>query len=179
MKILKTILIVVGVIIGLILIAALFIKKEYTVKSEMQMNKPYKEVFNYIKYLKNQNDYSKWAGMDPAMEKTFTGVDGTVGFISAWDSKQGDVGAGEQEIVAIEENKRIDFDIRFSRPFKSTAKAYMTTDSLTENTTNVTWVFEGKMVYPMNIMLTVVDFDKIIGGDLETGLNNLKNILEK
>jgi hypothetical protein len=35
------------------------------------------------------------------------------------------------------------------------------------------------MPYPMNIMLVFMNMDEILGKDLETGLNNLKGVLEK
>ena len=57
--------------------------------------------------------------------------------------------------------------------------AYMTVDSIGENKTLVKWGFSGKMDYPGNIMLLFLDFDKMIGGDFEFGLNKLKGILEE
>ena len=68
------------------MIAAIFVKREYSVEREVVINKPKQEVFEYVKLLKNQDNYSKWAMMDPKMKKEYTGTDGTVGFISAWDS---------------------------------------------------------------------------------------------
>lgn len=179
MKILKWILIVVVSIIVLVLVTALFVKKEYAVEKQIEINKPKQEVYNYIVLLKNQNNFSKWATMDPAMEKTFSGVDGTVGFISAWTSENKNVGTGEQEITKIDPGKRIDYDLRFKEPMEDSNLAHMTVDSIGENKTLVKWGFNGKMDYPMNIMMLVLDFDKMIGGDFEFGLKNLKTILEK
>ena len=39
--------------------------------------------------------------------------------------------------------------------------------------------FDGKMNYPMNLMLLFMNMDKMIGKDFESGLKNLKTILEK
>lgn len=179
MKILKKIFIVLGVIIAIPLIMALFVKKDYSVEKSVVINKPKSEVFEYIKYLKNQDNYSKWATMDPYMEKTYRGTDGTVGFVSAWESDNEDVGAGEQEIRYISEGERLDFELRFIKPFESTQQAYMMTDFLTENKTQVRWGFSGKMNYPMNLMLLFMDFEKMIGDDFQVGLNKLKTIVEE
>lgn len=179
MKALKKILFGIVGIIVLLLIIALFVKKDYAVQREIVVNKPKQQVFDYIKYLKNQNDYSKWGGMDPNMKKEFTGTDGTVGFVSAWDSENDDVGKGEQEIKKIEEGNRIDYELRFIKPFKSTSDAYMVTESTSENTTKVKWGFSGKWDYPMNIMGLFMDMDKAVGSDFQTGLENLKRIMEK
>jgi len=86
MKILKKVLAALGILIALILIAALFMKKDYSLEREITINKPRQEVFNYVKYLKNQNYFSTWNMVDPKMKQTFTGTDGAPGFISAWES---------------------------------------------------------------------------------------------
>ena len=179
MKIVKRVLIAIGAIIALLLIIALFVKKQYAVEREITINKPKNEVFNYIKMLKNQDYYSKWASMDPNMKKEYRGEDGTVGFVSAWDSDKKDVGKGEQEIKKITENERIDYELRFIEPFQSTESAYMTTESTTGNQTTVKWGFKGKMNYPMNLMLLFMNMEKMVGDDLQTGLQNLKTVLEK
>lgn len=179
MKILKIILGSVGVLVTLVLIIALFVKKEYAVESEIVINKPKQEVFDYVKYLKNQDNFSKWIKMDPNVKKEYKGTDATVGFIAAWDSQDKNVGKGEQEITNIIEGNRIDYEIRFKKPFESTAPSYIITDSLSENQTKVKWGFKGKMPYPLNTMLLVMDMQKAIGNDLTIGLTNLKTLLEK
>lgn len=179
MKALKKILLVIVVLIAIVLILAAFTKKKYGVEREIVVNKPKQEVFDYIKHLKNQDNYSKWAMMDPAMKKTYTGTDGTVGFVSAWDSEKKDVGKGEQEIKKIAEGERVDFELRFYKPFESTEQAYMQTEAVSPASTKVKWGFDGHMNYPMNLMLLFMDFEKMIGDDLQTGLTNLKSNLEK
>jgi hypothetical protein len=178
MKILKKILIILAAIVALFLIVAAFVKSEYSVEKEVIINKPKQEVFDYVKYLKNQNSYSKWALIDPAMKKEFRGVDASAGFVSAWESDNKNVGKGEQEITKIEDG-RIDYEIRFIKPFSSVAPAYMITEPAGDNQTRVRWGFQGKMPYPMNIMMLFMDIPKLIGEDLQTGLNNLKGVLEK
>lgn len=178
MKILKIVLLTIISIIALLLIVALFAPKNYEVQRETIISAPKAEVFNYIKYLKNQDKYSKWATMDENMESTFSGIDGTVGFISAWKSENPDVGEGEQEITAITEGKKIEYELRFIAPFESKSPAFITTESTRENITKVVWGFSGNIDYPMNLMLLMMDFELMIGDDLQYGLDKLKGILE-
>ena len=166
-------------IIAIALNAPLFIKNEYVVKREIIINKPQEEVFNYIKYLKNQDNFSVWATMDPDMKKDYKGTDATVGFVSSWESKREDVGKGEQEIIAIKEGERVDYELRFIEPFEAKDHAYISTESVGANQTKVTWGFDGKMKYPFNAMLVIMDMDKMLGDQLMQGLNNLKTVLEK
>jgi len=167
-----------GLIVLLLTIAA-FAKKNYSVTSEITIQMPSQVVFNYLKLLKNQDNFSKWALMDPNMTKEYRGIDGTVGFISAWESKDKNVGKGEQEIRKIKEGEQIDFEIRFIKPFAGIAQAYLSTDSLSDQVTLVKWGFTSKMAYPMNLMLLVMKMEKMIENDLQTGLQNLKKLLEK
>lgn len=179
MKILKKILIVVGILIAVPLIIALFVKKDYRVEKEVVINKPKIEVFDYIKFLKNQDDYSKWNSIDPNMKKTYRGTDGTVGFVYRWESDNEEVGWGEQEIKNITEGERIDFELRFIKPFESTESIFMTTQAVAENQTKVKWGFSGHMDYPFNMYLLLMNFEEMIGDDLQIGLEKLKTQLEK
>jgi uncharacterized protein YndB with AHSA1/START domain len=107
METLTTILIGVACFLALWLGLALFMKTEYTVSRSVIIQKPLESVFSYLKLLKNQDNFSVWAKMDPTMTKTFKGNDGQVGFVSAWDSPMKNVGSGEQEILEIEENVKL------------------------------------------------------------------------
>ena len=176
---LKKLSILIVVIIAIPLVTALFVHNRYEVEREITINKPKAELFNYLKHLKNQDDFSKWANMDPNMTKTYRGVDGQVGFVSAWDSENPDVGTGEQEIMSITEGERIDFELRFLKPFQATEPAYMITESVSPTETKVKWGFSGHMDYPMNLMFLFMDFEQIIGDDLQTGLDTLKALQEQ
>lgn len=178
MKILKYLLIFVASVIAIFLIAALFINGEYSSVREVTINKSKDQVFEYVKYLKNQDHFSKWAQMDPNMKKEYRGTDATVGFVSAWDSETDSVGKGEQEIIAITPGERIDYELRFFEPFEAKDHAYMTTVGVGDNQTRVTWGFDGKMPYPMNFMMIFMDMDAMLGPDLQKGLDNLKTVLE-
>ncbi len=179
MKVLK---IIGGIILGsvlLLLLVALILPKQYEVEETVTINKPFDEVYGFTKLLKNQGLYSKWQLMDPAMEHYYEGEDGTVGFISGWKSENPAVGYGEQEILAIKEGERIDFALRFFSPFEGNDKAFMTFKDLGQNQTEVVWGFEGKMAFPMNLMIPMMGLEDMISDDFQTGLQNLKVLLEK
>ena len=178
MQIVKKVFIALAAIVVLLLVVALFVKKDYAVERNVVVNRPVESVFNYIKYLKNMDNYSVWAQRDPNMKKTFSGEDGTVGAISTWDSENPDVGKGEQEITNIVANQRMDFELRFKEPFEATDQAYFIVQAINDSTTNVKWGLTGSMDYPMNLLLLTMDMEKMVGGDLQTGLDNLKKLLE-
>ena len=165
-------------LIGLLLLAGLFISKDLQANKEIVINKPVDEVFGFIKYLKNQQLYSKWAALDADMKNEYNGIDGQPGFVNHWVGNK-KVGEGEQEITAIEEGKAIYTDLRFIKPFKSFAKVKMTAEAIGASSTKVSWGFQSKMNYPLNIMKLFMNMNEMIGKDFSTGLANLKNLLEK
>jgi uncharacterized membrane protein len=179
MLILKRILLILILLISIVLIAAYFMPKNYAVEREITINKPADSVFNYVRYLKNQNEFSVWANIDPKMKSTYKGIDGSVGAISAWESTVKDVGVGEQEITQITEGKRIDFALRFKEPMNDTAVGFMSTEALSGNQTQVKWGINGVFPYPMNIMMPMMNMDQMIGKDLQKGLENLKAKMEQ
>jgi hypothetical protein len=178
-KFLRYFAIVIAGIVALVLIVALFVKKEYSVERNIAINLPKQVVFDYVKYLKNQNNFSVWAKIDPNMNQNFRGTDGTVGFVSAWDSPVKEAGKGEQEITSITDGQRIDYVIRFFEPMKSTDNAFISFKAENDSVTTVVWGFYGKIKYPMNLMLLFMDMDAMLGKDLSGGLDNLKTLLEK
>jgi hypothetical protein len=66
-------------IIALLLIIALFIKREHYVKREIIINALLQKVFDFLKLLNNQDQFNKWATADKKNRKEeFKGIDGTV-----------------------------------------------------------------------------------------------------
>jgi len=139
MKILKKILIVLAIIIAIPLITAIFVSKDFSAQSEITINKPKQEVFNYVKMLKNQDNFGVWQLSDPQMKKTEQGVDGQVGYKSSWDGKK--VGKGSQTITKIVEG-------------------YFILKEISPNQTLVTWGISGKSPYPWNFMNLFMNMNK-------------------
>lgn len=175
MKIIITILLAIAGIIALLLAIALFMKKEHYVKREIIINAPQQKVFDFLKLLKNQEKFNKWAKDDPDRNWKFKGTDGTVGFIISWNGNK-DVGEGEKEIMNIIEGKRIETQIRFVRPMKTVANVNMEIESLSENQTKVYMSNSGSLNYPLNIMIPIVE--KMFPKDMDESLAKLKGILE-
>jgi len=175
MNILITILLVVAGIIALVLIIALFIKKEHYVKREIIINAPRQKVFDFLKLLKNQDKFNKHAMEGPDRKREYKGTDGTVGFIYSWSGNK-KAGVGEKEIKNIIEGKRMEAEIRFVKPMAATANIIMETESLSNDQTKVTWTNSGTLNYPINIMVPMME--KMLPKDMDSSLSTLKNLLE-
>jgi len=171
-----TILLVVAGIIALLLLIALFMKREHYVKREIIINAPRQKVFDYLKLLKNQDEFNKHAMAGSDRKREFKGTDGTVGYIYAWSGDK-NAGVGEKEIKNIIEGKRIETEIRFVKPMAVTASIIMETESLPNNQTKVIWSNAGTLKYPINIMIPMME--RHVAKDMDSSLLTLKNILEK
>ena len=168
--------IVLGLVV-LILILALIAPKSYDVNRSVTINQPAAKVFEYLKYLKNQDEWSPWNKKDPNMKKEFEGTDGQVGAMSKWDGNK-EVGMGEQEITRLVENELVESKLRFLKPWKSESDAYLKLKAVEGGKTDVTWGFSGNNKFPISIMMLFMNMDKAIGKDFDEGLANLKDRLE-
>jgi hypothetical protein len=177
MIVIKIVIILVAVV-SVALVAAMFTRKKYNIYREITINKPAPEVFNYLRYLKNHDHFNKWAMIDPNKKKSFTGTDGTVGFVYAYDGNK-EAGAGELEIKELKENELINIETRFKRPFENVGESPYTLQAVAANQTKVRWGMNSELKYPMNMVLWFLDVDKVFGKDIQTSLVTLKSNLEK
>ncbi|MFT3986945.1 SRPBCC family protein [Aestuariivirga sp.] len=133
------------------------------------------QIFAVASSLKRFNEWSPWAGIDPATTYTYGGPDSGAGQTMSWVSKNPNVGSGTQTITDVQDNERVVSTIDFG----SRGKA-VTTLSLAPvlGGTGVTWRFDA----PLNGIFdrwAGLMFDSALGGDFETGLRNLKAVVEK
>lgn len=152
--------------------------KEMTIEKNVTIAKDISTVFDFLKETKNQDKFSVWNMKDPDMKKTYSGTDGTAGFIYSWDSKDKSVGAGSQEIIRIAPEKMIEYEMRFVRPMKNVASAtFLLTNVVGEAATLVSWTFKSPTKFPMSLFSPI--FKNILGKQLQQSLDNLKLLLEK
>ena len=171
-------LIVLSIFVGivlLVLLIAMISRKEYDIRREIIIDAPQQKVYDYLRHLKNQDNFNKWVMADPGMKREFHGIDGTAGFVYAWDGKKG--GAGEQEIKNLVQDEKIETEVRFIRPFKAIAYADYIIRPLSATQTAVVWTNRNRMQYPLNSMITVIE--KMLARDMDSSLATLKRILEK
>lgn len=176
MNIIITILLVLAGVIALFLIIALFIRKDHFVKREIIINAQQQKVFDFVKLLENQDKFNKHAMAGPDRKREYKGTDGTVGFIYAWKGNK-DAGEGEKEITNIIEGKRVEMEIRFVKPMKTSATIIMELESISGNQTKLTWSNAGVLKYPVNLFIPIME--RMVPKAMDESLGKLKDILEK
>lgn len=170
--------IIIAVIVLIPVIAAAMMPEDYVIVNNVTIHRSQQEVFDYLKYLRNGNNFNKWVLKDPDHRKEFTGTDGEPGFIYKWDSDNKGVGKGEQEILRVVGNERIDYQVRFIKPFENVSESSIIVKGVDANTSNVAWSFSGKRNFGMKIFHFLFNLPKALKRDLGESLDNLKTILE-
>ncbi|TWT38533.1 SRPBCC family protein [Blastopirellula retiformator] len=165
------------VLIAIPFFVALFTAREITVTRQIVIDRPKSEVFDYIKLLRNQERFSLWGTLPGEREVMITGEDGEQGAVIAWKSDDANIGAGEQEITGIKPTSRVDFLISYSKPYQMTDSAYMQTDDIYDDQTQVTSTYITTMNYPTNLFLVFAK--EMIGDQVEISLERLKRNLEE
>lgn len=170
MKNFKKILLVLFVVIALLLVLALFVPRKFTAEASIVIDKSQKEVFDYVRFMENQRNFSVWFSMDPNIQTTSEGVDGTEGYVLRWESEE--VGNGSQSITQISgmDSVLTELDFGFGDPVEGFFKLH----KIDPNQTEVTWGVRGTSPYPFNLVSLFISLDK----DFETGTQNLKEVLE-
>jgi hypothetical protein len=179
MSMLINIFIVLAILVVCVLVIALFAKKEFTVQREIIINDSNRKVFDFIRFLRNHRMFSKWATKEKGKRNETIGLDGTVGFVATWDNYKERAGLGEMEIRRLVHAERIDLEHRYLKPIKGKGNSLISTTFITEAQTKVKWVYTGVSRYPINILTSILNMDRIIGKDLEDALHNMKRVIEK
>lgn len=170
MKFLKYILYTLLGIVAIVLISAAFLPKEKTFSSELVINKPKQEIYDFVKYLKNQEQFSFFFLSDPNIQSTYSGTDGTVGSSCSWISKE--MGDGTQTITKLIDGESVESELSFG--MGEPAHSFITLKEETDNQAKVHYGTTMKAPYPFNIMLQVMPMDHAF----ETSLKTLQSIVE-
>ncbi len=175
-KALKIILFVVLTLIALFLIAGLFAPKDFHLEREVTIQAPREQVWQYVHTLEGMEKWSPWKDHDPAMKTSIEGTDGTIGAVFSWEGEE--VGSGRQTIRAIQPMDRVEHDLHFIKPFEAKAVSFVTLSDGEAGSTKVKWGYDTRYAYPMNAMMLIMNIDKMMGREFESGLSKLKKLSE-
>lgn len=168
-------------IIALVLVTAVasfMLPTSQKIERIISINAPASEVYNQLKLLENFNKYAVWGQRDTTAKFTLSGKDGVVGTALNWAGDPNIAGDGKITLTALEENKKINHQITFTKPKQGTA---LSSIELNEKNgiTSVSWKFELATPRPWNVFNLFNNMDKKIGKDFDEGLALLKSTIEK
>lgn len=173
---LKKILIGVAALIVIFLVIVALQPSQYRVTRTATIPAASSAVFDQVNDFHKWNAWSPWAKLDPAMKTTFEGPQSGTGAAYSWvgDSK---VGEGKMSITESRTNELVRLKLEFLKPFPSVA----TTEFAFKpegNQTSVTWSMSGEKNFMSKAVCLFMNMDKMLGGDFEKGLANLKSVMQ-
>jgi|SRR6187402_2156508 len=120
--------------------------------------------------------WSPWNKLDPAAKITIGSPSSGPGATYAWDGNR-KIGAGTMLILDDAPPTRVRIKLDFVKPMAGTSENLYT---LTPEAggTRVTWTMTGPMTFVSKVMCVFMSMDKMVGGDFERGLANIKGVAE-
>ncbi|PJI43750.1 SRPBCC family protein [Ferrovibrio sp.] len=135
-------------------------------------------IFALINDLPAWQSWSPYEKKDPDMQRSFTGPAAGLGAQYAWAGDR-TIGEGRMEIVESTAPSKVAIRLEFLKPFQHIALAEFTLQPDPNGATTVTWAMTGPANLISKVMSVFFNFDRMIGGDFEAGLADLKTLAEK
>jgi len=134
-------------------------------------------VYPEINDLHNWERWSPWAKLDPNQTTTFEGSPLGAGSIMGWSGNK-QVGAGRMKIVESTQNERVRIKLAFQKPMKVINDVQFDLKPVGDDQTEITWAMSGRHEFMGKAMNVFMNMDRMVGGQFEQGLANLKAVVE-
>lgn len=170
------------ILIGLVAIVIVFAgvvapqPSDFRIVRAATISAPAAVVFSQVNDFHKWEAWSPWAKTDPAAKNTFEGAPAGPGAVFAWAGNY-KVGEGRMTLTESRPNDLIRIKLEFVRPFTGTSTAEFTFRP-EGNRTVVTWTMDGKNNFLARAFCLFVNQDKMIGGEFEKGLAQMKAVAE-
>jgi uncharacterized protein YndB with AHSA1/START domain len=171
---------VVGIAVAAILLIAATKPDTFAIQRTATIRAPAETIFPLIDDLRAQSAWSPFE-KDPAMKRTHSGAAAGKGAVYEWDGNR-QVGRGRIEIVESKPSSSILLKLDMFTPFEAHNMVEFTltpNGSGTDVATDVTWAMQGRQPYMAKVFSTIVNCDRMVGGQFEEGLAKLKALVER
>ena len=170
------ILIPVAVIVLGFLVVVTMQPADFRVTRTATIAAPAAAVFAQVNDFHNWQAWSPWEKMDPAMKRTYEGAPAGRGAIYAWVGNK-EVGEGRMTVTESRPNELIRIKLEFVKPFRATNVAEFSFE-LRGDQTAVTWTMTGEKNFLTKAIHLFMNIDRMVGGSFETGLAQMKALVE-
>ena len=123
--------------------------------------------------------WSPWEGLDPKLQRTYSGPASGVGARYAWQGNRR-AGSGSMEITG-STSRAVDIQLVFLKPFAATNHVWFNlrpTEVERAPGTAVEWRMRGEQKGVWGVVGRLLPMDRLIGKDFEKGLARLKAVAE-
>lgn len=169
-------------VIAIVVIVAVFCvvvalqPTHYHVERSATMNASATVVFNQVNDFHKWDAWSPWAKLDPNMKASYEGTPAGTGAIYSWTGNN-QVGQGRMTITDSKPGELVKIKLEFIKPWAAT-NATNFTFTPQGNQTAVKWTMDGENNFMGKAFGLFMNMDKMIGGDFEKGLAQMKTVAE-
>ena len=170
---------IVGAIVALIVVFLVVVAmqpSEYAVSRTTTVAAPASSVFPLVNELKSWEKWSPWEKVDPAMKRSFEGPASGVGAAYGWVGNS-DVGEGKMTITESKPSELVRLRLEFYKPMPGESDVQISFKPEGSGTA-VTWAMSGKNNFVSKAICMFMNMDKMVGGQFEKGLADLKSAAE-
>jgi uncharacterized protein YndB with AHSA1/START domain len=173
---------IIKILIGFVVIVVVFAgivalqSSEFRVVRTATISAPAPAVFAQVNDFHKWEAWSPYAKLDPAMKKTYEGATAGTGAIYTWAGNN-EVGEGRTTIIESRPNELIRIALEMFKPFAATNTVEFTFRP-EGNQTAATWSLAGKKNFVSKAVGLFMNMDKMVGGQFEKGLAQLKSVVE-
>ena len=134
------------------------------------------KIFPLIDNLHSFNTWNPFMKKDPAVKLAYSGPASGIGAAQEWEGNSS-VGKGRVEITRSSPSSRIAMKLDMLSPIEghNVVEFSLKPDG---DATTVTWAMSGRCHYIAKVMSTICSMDKMVGGEFEKGLADLKALAE-
>jgi hypothetical protein len=150
--------------------------EEFKVCRSIKISASPKTIFPHINDLHQWDAWSPWAKLDLNAKNFFDGPPFGIGASFKWEGNN-KVGVGRMTIAESQPDEAIRLRLDFEKPMKATNMAEFTFRPEAGQTI-VTWSMLGKNNFMGRIFGLLMNCDRMVGGQFEQGLANLKSVVE-
>ncbi len=173
----KTVALVVVVLVAGVLGFAATRPDDFSVQRSIVIAAPADAIYPRVADFHRWPEWSPWEKLDPAMQRTHSGAASGTGAAYSWQGND-KVGAGRMQITAATPPSSLAIQLDFLTPFEA-HNTTLFSFAPEGDATRVTWVMRGPSPYLSKLIGVFVSMDRMVGGDFETGLANLKAASER
>ena len=176
---LQTVLIILAVLAAIVVLLLILVALQpsaFRVARSTKIAATPAAVFEHVNDFHKWNAWNPWGKIDPAMKQTYEGAPAGQGAKYSWVGNK-DVGEGRMTIVESRPGNLVRIDMQFIKPFAGTSVAEFTFQPEGGGTT-VTWSMSSTKNFMMKGMHLIMNMDKMIGGQFEKGLADMKREVE-
>ena len=169
-----------AIILLLIVALLLFVATrpdDFRIERRLQIQAAPEKIFPLINDFHEWEAWSPWEKADPAVKRSYSGVNAGKGTVYAWQGNK-QLGEGRMEILEAQPHALVRIQINFIKPFaaQNTVEFLIAPNA---DGTQVSHAMFGHSNFMSKLMGLFFSMDKMVGTKFEEGLQSLKDIAEK